>query len=323
MKPPLKVLMFHGVVRDMPPYAVYRGTNSCLIRLRDFERCIRWCARTHKIVTLGDVPRYLSGDATDPAVLITFDDGLASVIDLAVPVLQKYQATAVVFVTTGWVDGGETPAIFRLERDLWETPPAELNVRVGEHHFTSRVGTRAAVPAALAALWDFCFSRRIAPVSLRSASVSFDGRLWEPDPGRQDRHVWFPASWDELAGAARAGVIEIGAHGVSHTPSPWLSEPERRREFGDARDRLRQLTGQDVRACSYPHGQHDAATRADARTYYDWAFTSEARPVGAESPDALPRFFVSGWRPVLMNTVVDWPLTGRVLRKGAALMGLS
>ena len=114
----LKVLMFHGLVREMPAYAVYPGTRTCLIRQRDFDACIRWCTRTHKVITLRDLPRYLSGEASDPAVLITFDDGLASVIDLAVPVLQKYGVTAVLFVTTGWIDQQVTPALFRLERDL-------------------------------------------------------------------------------------------------------------------------------------------------------------------------------------------------------------
>lgn len=320
-KPALSVLMFHGVVQDMPAYAVYAGTNNCLIRERDFELCIRWCARTHKFITLEEVPRYLTGEATEPGVLISFDDGLASVTDLAVPVLQKHKATAVVFVTTGLIDAQETPAIFRIERDLWETPPGELTVQVDDHQFTARVGARAAVRAALSDLWAFCFSNRIPPVSLRTTSVRFDGRPWEPDPGRQDRHVWFPASWDELAAAARRGAIEIGAHGVSHTPWPWLSSDQRRREFGEARDRLRQLTGGEVRTCSYPHGWVDEATRADVAAYYDLAFTGEPRQVGVDSTDALPRFFVPGSRPVLMKTIIDWPLAGRILRKGASVMG--
>jgi peptidoglycan/xylan/chitin deacetylase (PgdA/CDA1 family) len=320
-KPLLKVLMFHGVVRDLPPYAVYRGTNNCLIRESDFETCIRWCVRTHKVATLRDLPRYLNGAAADPAVLISFDDGLASVIDTAVPVLQKYGATAVVFVTTGWIDAQETPAIFRLERDLWETPPAELRVRVGDHQFTAAVGRRSAVSAALARLWCFCFSRRIAPLSIPSANVLFDGKPWEPTSGRQERDVWFPASWDELADVARTGVIEIGAHGVSHTPWPWLSEEERRCELAGARDRLQDLTGHEVRACSYPHGWHDAATRADVGRYYDWAFTGEARSIGSDPVDALPRFFVPAGRPVLMDAIVHWPLAGRILRKGASLIG--
>jgi len=318
---PLTVLMFHGIVEEIPEYAIYPATRTCLIRQRDFETCVAWCTRTQKVITLRDVPRYLSGNATEPAILITFDDGLASVLDLGLPVLTKYGASAVMFVTTDWIDRQETPAIFRLERDLWDAPPTELALHVREHTHRVTVRTREGVPAALASVWNFCFSRRIAPMSLRSDYFRFDNRTWDPDPARQERYVWFPARWEELASAARSGAIEIGAHGRSHTPWPWLSEGERQREIAEVRQRLQDLTGGVVQACSYPHGMNDAATRAVARNCYDWAFTTERRLAVLDEADALPRFHVPGERPVLMDAIVGWPFVGRVLRKGASVVG--
>lgn len=317
----LTVLMFHGVVKDMPPYAVFPGSRSCLIRERDFEACIEWCARTHRIVTLADVERYRRGEATEPGVLITFDDGLASVTDLAVPILARHHATALLFVTTGWVDGGHTPAIFILERDLWERPPEHLTITAGRKAITVKVGSRRAARPAISAVWDWCFAHRVAPVQLRSHQVSFDGRPWEPGPANQDRHGWFPATWDALSAAAGSGVLEIGAHGATHTPFSWLSAAERRTELGEARERLESVFGTPVRACSYPHGMHDAAARAAVAEHYDWAFTSVPHPVGAEPPQELPRFQVPGQRPVWMDAIVRWPFAGRVLRKSASLLG--
>lgn len=318
---PLTVLMFHGVVKDMPPHVVFPGGRTCLIRERDFEACIEWCARTHRIVSLADVDRYRRGEATEPGVLITFDDGLASVTDLAVPILARHGATAVLFVTTGWVDGRQTPAIFRLERDLWERPPQRLTMTAGAEELSVPVGTPAAARAAICAVWDWCFAHRVAPVQLRPDQVSFDGRPWQPDPARQDRHVWFPATWDELAAGASAGVLEIAAHGATHTPWSWLSAAERRSEIAEVRERLENIFRTEVRACSYPHGMHDATARAGAAEYYDWAFTSLAQPVGVAPPHELPRYNVPGERPVWMDAIVRWPLVGRVLRKGASVFG--
>jgi len=34
---PLTVLMFHGVVKTMPHYAIFPGSRTCLIRESDFE----------------------------------------------------------------------------------------------------------------------------------------------------------------------------------------------------------------------------------------------------------------------------------------------
>jgi peptidoglycan/xylan/chitin deacetylase (PgdA/CDA1 family) len=321
-EPTLTVLMFHGLVEEMPPYAVFPGSRTCLIRERDFEACIRWCTRNRKLLTLKELPLYLRREATDPGVLITFDDGLSSVIDLAVPLLLKHGATAVLFVTTGLIDSQEAPAVFRLERDLWEAPPKTLTVQMpGYDDFTAPVGARSAVRGALSKLWACCFARRIPPLSLAREWVRFDDRGWRPEPNAQDRHAWFPARWDDIANATRAGVLELGAHGVSHTPWSWLSAKDRRREIGEPRERLRQLAGTGVPACAYPHGLYDDAVRAEVRNSYTWAFTTRGHNVGQDPHDLLPRFHVPSERPVLMDLVVRWPFAGRLLRKGASLVG--
>ena len=209
---PLKVLMFHGVVRQMPEYAVYPGTRTCLIRERDFDSCIEWCTRTHKVITLGDLPRYLSGEATEPAVLITFDDGLASVIDLALPVLQKYRARAVMFVTTDWIDRQEAPAMCRLERDLWDAPPSELAVQVGGHNHTVPVRSRSGVRAALSSVWDFCLSRRIAPCRCEASRYVSTIEPGNPSPQGMSNTPGSPPggkSWPAPLGRARSRLARM------------------------------------------------------------------------------------------------------------------
>ena len=318
---PLIVLMFHGVVKDMPRNVVLPAGRTCLIRERDFEKCVEWCARTHRVISLADVDRYRRGEATESGVLITFDDGLASVTDLAVPILARHGATAVLFVTTDWVDGRQTPAIFRLERDLWERPPQRLTLRTGAEELSLAVGTHTAARAVICAVWDWCFAHRVAPVQLRPDQVSFDGHAWEPDLARQDCDPWFPATWDELVAGAAAGVLQVAAHGATHKPWPWLTEVERRIEMGEVRERLESVFHTEVRACSYPHGMNDATARAGAAKYYDWAFTSVAQPVGAARPYEIPRFQIPGERPVSMSAIVRWPFAGRILRKGASVFG--
>jgi len=319
--PMLTVLMFHGLVRDIPEYSVYRGSRTCLIRQRDFDSCVGWCARNRRIISQQDLPKYLRGEATEPGVLITFDDSLASVVDLAVPVLQKHGATALVFVTTGWVEGKVTPLIFHLERDLWDSPPQRLDVRLGDAEYSVAINGRAGVRAAIAGLWNRCFAARVAPLLLRAEWIRFDGRPWEPDPARQERHVWFPATWSELSQAARDGVLEIGAHGDTHTPWSWLSDDGRRREIAEPRERLRAMIGAEVRACSYPHGMYNDAARGAARQHYEFAFTNVGRPLRDDPADLLPRFHVPGERPVLMDAILKYPLAGRVLRKAALMAG--
>lgn len=45
----------------------------------------------------------------DRAVVLTFDDGFADLHDVALPLLDRYQFTATVFVTTGWIRDAAPP----------------------------------------------------------------------------------------------------------------------------------------------------------------------------------------------------------------------
>jgi peptidoglycan/xylan/chitin deacetylase (PgdA/CDA1 family) len=313
----LNVLMFHGLRRSVPEYSVYAGTSTYLMLDEDFETCVNWCRRNARIVSLADLPRYLTGEATEPGILITFDDGLRSVTDLACPILAKYEASAVVFVTTGWVDGGVEPAVFRVERDLWHTTPAVFSVSRGGLKFTAQVGGRARIAAVLHELWRFCFRHRLAPLSLRPEEFAFDGQPWEPVRDLDDPEGWTPSSWDALRAGVRQGVLEVGSHGVTHIPWTWLTDEQLRNEAEMSLDRLRQQLGVEPNSFSYPHGLASPATRSVAQQVFRWSFTSQARSVraGRAFADLLPRFHIPSERPVRVASEVRHPLFERVRRK--------
>src|SRR5438128_5688533 len=99
------VLMLHGLCERMPPYALSAGGRTCLLPVEDFAEVVAWCCRNFDVVRLSELKECLasSGRRARPLVL-TFDDGLASVIDLALPILRQHRVSAAMFVTTGWTD---------------------------------------------------------------------------------------------------------------------------------------------------------------------------------------------------------------------------
>lgn len=99
----LPVLLYHHVGATLP------GTYPSLtIAPNQFERQVTWLARRGFTgVSSSDVVAWLGeGDPLPPRpLLLTFDDGYASLDEFAFPVLRRHGFTAIVFLVTGQIGG--------------------------------------------------------------------------------------------------------------------------------------------------------------------------------------------------------------------------
>jgi peptidoglycan/xylan/chitin deacetylase (PgdA/CDA1 family) len=91
-----------------------------------FERQIAALATFAEFVPLLDLPRRLCAPSSRPLVCLTFDDGYASVYSRALPVLQRYQAPATVFVVTSAIGQQEPMPFDRWSRGHRDRVPAEV-----------------------------------------------------------------------------------------------------------------------------------------------------------------------------------------------------
>ena len=292
------VIMFHGLYEQLPEYAVFQDERTCMLAVKDFQRLIDWITEHFQVIRLEDLNKHLaSGDGKRPPVVLTFDDGLASVMDLALPILQEYRISAVLFVTTDWVDSGRTPDIFLLEKAIWERLPANLVILIDGRRLELQINSRQEVSKAFTRLWDFLFEVRFPPLKLNAEDIYINGKKWERQKS-EDRYFWFPASWEEIHTAVQAGLIEIGSHMVSHTPLTWLSDEEKLLQLKYSRDQLSDVIGSPVTACSYPHGYIDKKTISMSERIYKWGFTNRPGCVrNITNRNAAPRYHVPGEAP--------------------------
>ena len=102
---------------------------------------------------------------------------------------------------------------------------------------------------------------------------------------------------DEMCELARGGLVEVGAHTITHPSLPTLSAKMRRREIAVGRDSLREILGTPVTSFAYPYGDLDDATMADvADAGFQTACACEGRAVIRRShPLRLPRLDVLDW----------------------------
>jgi len=262
VEPHALVLMYHRVSAVRPdPWQLAVHPDHFESQLR----VLRQHADIVPLARLHDAPR-----RARPVVAITFDDGHLDNLTVAMPVLQRYGAPATVFVTTGWT-GGRRPFWWdRFARLLLEPHalPPRLQLSWGGQVFDwedsclSRAGPSGA--QARRSLHDELWARlRESPEAHRDEAL---GRLerWAQVPNGVD-DADRPMNEAELRQLVAGGLVEIGAHSVSHPRLSVLTTGQKRREIVESRDQCAAVIGRSPELFAFPYGDHDPESVALVR----------------------------------------------------------
>jgi len=205
---------------------------------------MEWLARSCRVLPLPEAARMLrAGTLPDRAACVTFDDGYANNLSVALPILQRFGVPATVFVAVDAVLKGimwndlaiETVRLSRHELDL--EPIGEGRVELG------------AAPSQVLAARKILDQLRYLPLEKRWAAVT---ELYARAGGVSPPRLMMTA--DEVAAAARAGV-DVGAHTVSHPILTKLEGAAAREEIEGSFDWVRRTIGEAPKSFAYPNGR--------------------------------------------------------------------
>lgn len=216
-----------------------------------------------------DVESLLANRLPKRPLLITFDDGYRSVLDVAAPMLEKRGLPAVVFVSAAFVRPEALPLDNLLSLLASQHGVPALAAAVAGHGSTART---AGDLVALTAVLPYEHRLRI-------------GRELASRFGVDQREVRTRSglflSADELS-RLHAHGCEIGNHTASHLFCRAITdEAIARHELVEHKLQLERWTGARVRVFSYPYGNKADATplveRALAESGHEATFLVEAR----------------------------------------------
>jgi len=227
--------------------------------------------RRSRPVELDDLRAAVAGRRPLPqrAVLITFDDGERSVLDVGLPLLLTRGVPAVAFVVAGALDG--------VEPHWW----TEVEALVAAGGWTSSLPGKSAVEL-IRLCKQASDDRRLAAIAELRASAS-----QASPPAVQLRR-------DELRSMESAGIA-IGNHTLTHPVLPRCTNDKIVTEVTSAHQILTDALGHPPAAFSYPNGDRDPRVRrAVADCGYEVAFLfdhslSRRRP---SEPDQISRLRV-------------------------------
>lgn len=253
------------------------------------------------------------------SVAVTFDDGAADNLHQARPLLERYECPATVFVATGYVDSGHE-FWWDLLEGIFLRPgllPETLRVTVNGKSFEETLGAAAQytetdferhkgwsvlnreVPGERQRIYLLLHKLlRPLPPAYRSEVISNLQKWAHADRiGQSTNEV---LSCEEIRQLADSGLVEIGAHTVTHPVLSSIPEAVQRDEIRNSKLQLEEILGKPVASFAYPYGERADYTDKTVGIVREAGFSlacSNFKGVVQPGVDLfqLPRFVVGDW----------------------------
>jgi len=281
----VSVLMYHGLIGEPLPVP-----DPCFLRVGRFVRQMEYLAANFEVVHLEDALAFPSRRTSRPLACVTFDDGFASVHDLALPILKRFRVPATVYLVTDLIDSGQTVWFARLHQAICETSVPEA--RLGELRFSlsgreARAVASAGLQRALKLLDKVEFSSALGDLLVqlgsREATVA---ALWEP---------FRVLSSDQIRSMSQDGFVRFGGHTATHQILTRTTPDDAEREIERSVAAVAALVEFPSRSFAYPNGGPDdfdtTVIEAVRRAGIEYALSTIPGPAGSDTNCyAIPRY---------------------------------
>lgn len=283
----VSILMYHGLVDAPLPMP-----QRCFLSLERFARQMEYLARHCEVVHLEDAFAAARRRPSRPLACVTFDDGFASVHDLAMPILERWRIPATVYLVTDLVDSAETVWFAHIHQAIWETSVPEVHLHGRRFPLKRPVDREEAsigVQRALKSLARPDFSEALEDLL---AQLGFqESRPWSP------WKAFRILTTEEIQRMSRDDLVRFGAHTASHQILTRTSREDARREIERSVAAVAALVARPSGSFAYPNGGFEDFNRttieALRRAGIDYAVSAIEGPNGpGTDPYVIRRYLI-------------------------------
>ena len=273
------------------PSLEWGGIHPC--PMAEFEKQVKCLAENYKIVSVDEVYSAAKEKNSGRFAAISFDDGLKGQYLNALPILEKYGATAIFFPITSTFEGN-IPGTHKLHILLSRFPAQSLIERFNkeeigfapipmEKRMTNERQLYSDVPTVN--LKETLLS---IPPHVKDSFLNKTFKALELDEKKVAKELFM--SEEEIKSLNKKG-FSIGSHTHGHYSLSSLDEKSIKEEIRTSKKILGALLGNFPAVISYPHGIKNKNLALFLKSEgFKFGFSIEVRPVLAtDDPFFLPR----------------------------------
>jgi peptidoglycan/xylan/chitin deacetylase (PgdA/CDA1 family) len=211
------VLTYHSVLKGAAPFSVWHHMNAA-----QFEEQIAYIARYRNCISVAELVRNLrQGKMQAYSVAVTFDDGFANNLHIALPILERYRVPATFFLTTGYLANSDLLWPERVVCILDLTRKTEIH-HAGLRLILDSVADKAKAYRAVVDAYKLFSPEKVAEY-LRSLMEA--AAVTETDIQSHRMHEEYRMlSWEECRQMSQSGLVEFGSHTIRHSILTRISD---------------------------------------------------------------------------------------------------
>ena len=240
--PQVLILRYHSVLNDPAEHADSIGAGI-IHSSAEFAKQMEYLSRTCNPITMDQVREFVRGACSLPrrSVAVTFDDGFADNLSVALPFMNRFGVPGAIYVMTDYAS-----------RIPWYCTLRYIFAKTQHSSFIDPFdGTLRSLdnPDDRRESWLAC-SRACATKSLDEidAAIASLERALETEYRPQEPII---LSWDGVREVLRQGHT-IGSHGRSHPNMAYVPAEDLATQMRDSKAILERETGSRIRHFSYP-----------------------------------------------------------------------
>jgi len=256
----VNILMLHGVVDDASKTWLPMWRRDYSSRLD--SRMAR-LSRHYDFVDLDQAVEILKGNVVPKrnTMVVTFDDGYRNNIDIAAPILKKYNIPSTIFIATAYITQQKPFIIDRLDYAL-------QSLKSGIHEFVvdgHKIEVDATSRESLARFYDhyrkkFC-TRFDNDMSANENMEKF-AQLLEEKTGKSINDLFKGDTWSdvlewECIEKSASDLVGFESHTVDHYRLANLEYSEVIEQLKNSRDEIKAKIGKTSEFICYPVGSYD------------------------------------------------------------------
>jgi peptidoglycan/xylan/chitin deacetylase (PgdA/CDA1 family) len=238
------ILMYHRI--HCSSYLSFNPSKILEVSPDLFEKQIQFFSNNYDCISMDDLICSINSNRLNkPAIVITFDDGYSDNLKYALPVLEKYNVPATIYITTLFIENRLCPWWFEIEQiinDLDELSIECNGINVDYQLYNQKEKTKSFFEINQ-------FIRQLSETDRKDMMERIKDKYnIELKPNS------LMLSWQELSVLSKSPLVTIGAHTQSHANLSKCKINELENEIIGSKQILEKKIDKPVRHFAYPYG---------------------------------------------------------------------